>query len=80
MPPAGVEPATLGLLDPRSNRLSYGGCRRRVKCEWLGQFSSKHEFPYKMSGKLQDDLQIGTELFLGTEKNNFFTFGSSLVY
>uniref|UniRef100_A0A0K0FHE5 Uncharacterized protein n=1 Tax=Strongyloides venezuelensis TaxID=75913 RepID=A0A0K0FHE5_STRVS len=25
MPPAGVEPATLGLLDPRSNRLSYGG-------------------------------------------------------
>ncbi|VIO90901.1 Uncharacterized protein BM_BM10895 [Brugia malayi] len=22
---AGVEPATLGLLDPRSNRLSYGG-------------------------------------------------------
>ena len=25
LPPAGVEPATLGLLDPRSNRLSYGG-------------------------------------------------------
>ncbi|KAM3724129.1 Golgin subfamily B member [Dirofilaria immitis] len=25
VPPAGVEPATLGLLDPRSNRLSYGG-------------------------------------------------------
>lgn len=27
LPPAGVEPATLGLLDPRSNRLSYGGLR-----------------------------------------------------
>ena len=30
MPPAGVEPATLGLLDPRSNRLSYGGSVRAV--------------------------------------------------
>ena len=25
MPPTGIEPVTLGLLDPRSNRLSYEG-------------------------------------------------------
>uniref|UniRef100_A0A0N5CIW6 Uncharacterized protein n=1 Tax=Strongyloides papillosus TaxID=174720 RepID=A0A0N5CIW6_STREA len=31
MPPAGVEPATLGLLDPRSNRLSYGGLPMRSR-------------------------------------------------
>nr|CRZ26293.1 Bm12134 [Brugia malayi] len=33
VPPAGVEPATLGLLDPRSNRLSYGGSVRERERE-----------------------------------------------
>lgn len=45
MLPTGVEPVTLGLLDPRSNRLSYESTSKLQRSSKSGTANSKTKVP-----------------------------------
>ena len=61
LPPAGVEPATLGLLDPRSNRLSYGGRRLERVRGRIGKIGRRRWLRQRRQQRLEGKVgKLGT--------------------